>query len=193
MEEHELHGIPLKDHILQILRGDGKSISGIYKELKLSENSKIHRLELTGYLKAMTDFGMLKEKYVKPSKIYYLNKKDGETVYDFIRERLSAEEDHRAEKTLYILYKIFERPIFSAELEKAGVISITNAKRIEKRERKKILEKNEIKDIKVTPEMEAFIPEEQYPELAIKVFSDIISEKFKVKKGNNGIQKKLEL
>lgn len=193
MEDQELHGITLKDLIVQMLQGDGKSISGIYKELKISENSKIHRLELTGYLKAMTDFGILKEKYVRPSKIYYLNKKDGETIYDYIKEKLTEESDHRAEKTLYILYKIFERPIFSAELEKAGVITVNNAKRVDKRERKKLLEKYEWKDIKITPEMEAFIPQEQYPDLAIKVLSDIISEKFKVKKGNNGIQKKLEL
>jgi len=193
MEDQELHGIPLKDHIIEILRGDGKSISGIYKELKNTDNAKIHRLELTGYLKAMTDFGLLKEKYVKPSKIYYLNKKDGETIYDFIKEKLQNEEDHRAEKTLYVLYKIFERPIFSAELEKAGVISISNAKRIDKKERKRILEKIENKDVRLTPEMEAFIPQEQYPDLAIKILSDIISEKFKFKKGSNGVQKKLEL
>jgi len=51
----------------------------------MEDETKIHRLALTGYLWAMADFNVLKEKFVKPSKLYFLLKKDETSIYELIR------------------------------------------------------------------------------------------------------------
>lgn len=193
MPNGNLRGMLLKDRILDIVRGDGKSISEIYKEINMEDESKIHRLTLTGYLWAMADFGLLKEKYQKPSKLYFLNKREESSIYEIVASKLSEEpEEKKAQEILYVLYKILDRPVFRAEMEKAGVIGDIKGKKIDKRERKKLVEKVELKGIRVTPESEAFTPLEEFPELAFRVITDILAEKFDVKKEKPGIQKKLE-
>ncbi|MGC8546696.1 MAG: hypothetical protein ACP5MU_03430 [Thermoplasmata archaeon] len=193
MPNGNLRGMLLKDRIIDIVRGDGKSISEIYKEVNLDEDSKIHRLTLTGYLWAMADLGFLKERYQKPSKLYSLNKKEENSIYEIVASKLSDEpEDKKANEILYVLYKILDRPIFRVEMEKAGIIGDIKAKKIDKKERKKLIEKVELKGLRITPDTEAFIPTEEYPELAFRVIIDIIAEKFDIKKDKSGVQKKLE-
>ncbi len=193
MANGNLRGMLLKDRIIDIVRGDGKSISEIYKEVNLDEESKIHRLTLTGYLWAMADFGFLKEKYQKPSKLYSLNRKEENSLYENVAAKLSEEpEDKKAQEILYVLYRILERPIFRAEMEKAGIIGDIKGKKIDKRERKKLLEKVELKGLRVTPDTDAYIPIEEFPELAFRVIADILVEKYEIKKEKPGVQKKLE-
>ncbi len=193
MPNGNLRGLLLKDRIMDIVRGDGKSISEIYKEVNMEEESKIHRLTLTGYLWAMTDFGLLKEKYQKPSKLYSLSKKDEDNIYEIVAAKLSQEPDEKKpEEILYILYKLFERPIFRTELEKAGIIGDIKGKKIDKRERKKLAEKVEVKGVRISPDIEAYIPTEEYPELAFRIFVEILADKFEFKKEKSGVQKKLE-
>jgi hypothetical protein len=193
MPNGSLRGMLLKDRITEILRGDGKSISEIYKEINMDEESKVHRLSLTGYLWAMADFNILKEKYLKPSKIYYLVKKDETSIYQYLKDKMQNEpEDKRGEETLYLLYVLLERPVFDVEIEKAGVTGKIKGKRIDRKERKNLLSRVEIRGIKIGPDSEAYIPVTSYPNLAVKVFGDMVAEKYDVKRDKNGIQKKLE-
>ncbi|MCL4447185.1 MAG: hypothetical protein M0Z77_11135 [Thermoplasmatales archaeon] len=195
MPNGSLRGIQLKDRIVDILRGDGKSISEIYKEINMEDETKIHRLALTGYLWAMADFNVLKEKYVKPSKLYFLLKKDEKSIYELIGEQTVNETpDKRGEEILYILYTLFDRPIFDIELERAGITGNIKGKRLDKRERKKLIGKVDIKGLKVTTDSDAYLPlpSALYPALAMKVLSNIISEKYEVKREKMGIQKELD-
>ncbi|MCL4450253.1 MAG: hypothetical protein M1386_02915 [Candidatus Thermoplasmatota archaeon] len=195
MPNGSLRGMLLKDRIIDILRGDGKSISEIYKEINMEDETKIHRLALTGYLWAMADFNVLKEKYVKPSKLYFLLKKDETSIYELIGEQTANEpQEKRGEEILYILYTIFDRPIFDIELEKAGVTGNIKGKRLDKRERKKLLSKVDTKGLKISSDSDAYLPmpNASYPALAMRVLSNIISEKYEVKREKKGIQKELD-
>lgn len=193
MPNGSLRGMLLKDRIVDILRGDGKSISEIYKEINMEDDSKIHRLTLTGYLWAMADFSVLKEKFVKPSKLYFLLKKDETSIYQLIGDRMANDPpDKRNEEILYILYTLFDRPIYETELEMAGMSGNVKGKRLERKERKKLQGKVEIKGIKISPDTDAYVPTANYPALAIKVLGSIISEKYDVKREKKGIQKELD-
>lgn len=193
MPNGSLKGMQLKDRIMDILRGDGKSISEIYKEINMEDDSKIHRLALTGYLWAMADFSVLKEKYVKPSKLYFLMRKDEISIYQIVGEQLSNEPaEKRGEEILYLLYTLFERPIFETELERAGVTGNIRGKRLERKERKKLQGKVDVKALRIPSDTDAYTPTTNYPALAIKVLGNIISEKYDVKKEKKGIQKELD-
>ena len=65
--------------IIECLGKDGKSISALSKDLE-SRGIKMHRLIITGYLRAMTDLGYLKEREIPPSKIYQPIKPVQETI-----------------------------------------------------------------------------------------------------------------
>lgn len=195
MPNGSLRGMLLKDRIVDILRGDGKSISEIYKEINMEDETKIHRLVLTGYLWAMADFNVLKEKYVKPSKLYFLLKKDETTIYELIGEQtMNDPSDKRSEEILYILYTLFDRPIYEIELERAGITGTIKGKRLDKRERKKLVGKVQIKGLKISSDSDAYIPlpSASYPALAMKVLGNIISEKYEVKREKKGIQRELD-
>lgn len=185
----------LKDRIVELLRGDGKSISEIYKEINMEDETKIHRLALTGYLWAMADFNVLKEKFVKPSKLYFLLKKDETSIYELIGEQMAGEPpDKRCEETLYTLYILLDRPIFDIELERAGITGNVKGKRLDKRERKKLIGKVEVKGMKISSDNDAYLPlpSASYPALAMKILGNIISDKYEVKREKKGIQKELD-
>lgn len=83
----------------------------------------MHRLTLTGYLRAMSDLNILKEKDVPPAKIYTPVKGKERDIYLKIAENArSIVGDRPAELTLYTLFKLFHRPIFKEELERARVM-----------------------------------------------------------------------
>ena len=195
MPNGSLRGMLLKDRIVELLRGDGKSISEIYKEINMEDETKIHRLALTGYLWAMADFNVLKEKFVKPSKLYFLLKKDETSIYELIGEQMAGEPpDKRCEETLYTLYILLDRPIFDIELERAGITGNVKGKRLDKRERKKLIGKVEVKGMKISSDNDAYLPlpSASYPALAMKILGNIISEKYEVKREKKGIQKELD-
>ncbi len=73
----------MRDLLFEILNNDGKSISAISRELE-EQGCSIHRLILTGYLRALTDLNILKEKEVPPAKVY-VSSKDPEPR--FLRNR----------------------------------------------------------------------------------------------------------
>jgi len=112
----------LKQIIISMITEDGRSISYLSRELK-KQGFDMHRLTLTGYLRAMTDLNILKEKDVPPAKIYTPIKGKERDIYLKIVEqaRITAPEKG-AELALYTLYKLFKRPIFREELERAGIL-----------------------------------------------------------------------
>ena len=106
--------------LVECLGRDGMSISALAKDLD-SKGFKHHRLILTGYLRAMTDMGYLKEREIPPSKIYLVAKALPDSIYDQVGKacrKMSADPD---ELILFTLSKILKRPIFESELKASGV------------------------------------------------------------------------
>jgi len=112
----------LKQIIVSMLSEEGRSISYLSRELS-KQGFDMHRLTLTGYLRAMTDLNILKEKDVPPAKIYTPVKGKERDIYLKIAEQAKLiTKDRSADLTLYALFKLFRRPIFKEELERAGVL-----------------------------------------------------------------------
>ena len=111
-----------KNLILSYVKKEEKSISGLAKELE-SEGHKMHRLYLAGYLKALTDLGILKEKNIPPSKVYTTSVHLDKTLYESIGEKcrdLKISEDRKATAAAFILQRLFKRPVFLSEIRMCG-------------------------------------------------------------------------
>src|SRR6266699_2155134 len=59
----------LKDLVVSYIRERERSISALTKQLK-QDGYAFHRLFVTGYLKALSDLGVLREKDIPPAKVY---------------------------------------------------------------------------------------------------------------------------
>jgi hypothetical protein len=106
--------------LMESLGRDGMSISALAKELE-SKGLKHHRLIITGYLRAMTDIGHLKERDIPPSKIYQVSKTLPDSVYEQVGKACRKVSNDPDELILFTLFKMFKRPIFESELRSAGV------------------------------------------------------------------------
>ena len=106
--------------LMECLGRDGISISALAKELE-SKGFKHHRLILTGYLRAMTDMGHLKERDIPPSKIYQVSKQLPDSIYEQVGKACRKVSRDPDELILFTLFKIFRRPVFDSELKASGV------------------------------------------------------------------------
>ncbi len=116
--------LTLQDKILDYLREGEDSISGIHRKLE-RDGYKLHRLVLTGYLKALADVGILKEHEIKPSKVYsWRSKVKKRSIYEIVGEKVKKLSDSKAEQArlaVYILQKLFKRAIFLEEVKRCGI------------------------------------------------------------------------
>ncbi|NLI73361.1 MAG: hypothetical protein GX369_01115 [Euryarchaeota archaeon] len=133
----------MREMIFDILRTDGMSISALSRELE-GRGINIHRLILTGYLRALTDINELREKEVPPAKIYVPVKNKEKDVYELVgehsRDILPSDEADRL--IVYALNRLFKRPVFLEELKHAGVKNPRNfrlAEGDERNEAKRVL------------------------------------------------------
>ena len=113
----------MKDLVVELLKKDQMSISGLSRELA-SKGVKLHRLELTGYLKALADMGVLREKDIKPAKVFSTSSSRDKGLHESLGDACSSlmgNHDDRATLAVYCLQKIFKRPIFELELRRCGV------------------------------------------------------------------------
>lgn len=159
--------------VIEALGKDGKSISALAKELE-AQGIKHHRLILTGYLRALTDMNILREKEIPPSKIYIPIKGTNETIYQSVERSVKKMSDQPNETILYVLFRLFKRPIFESELRLAGV-SRVNGKPVDNQtiaECKKILKRNG----NIIPTEIAYEPTFEYPDIYSDVLMDIILE-----------------
>ena len=138
----------LKEDIFDILKNDGKSISALSRDLE-ERGINIHRLILTGYLRALTDYNYLKEKEVPPAKVYMPVKGKEKDIYEMVGE-FSRKLETGPDADLLVLYclsRLFKRPVFFEELRKAGVRDMPSAKQvgIERQEAKKFIQRAGLK------------------------------------------------
>jgi hypothetical protein len=177
--------ISLKDIIIEHLRKTEESISGLSR--KLNENGyKLHRLILTGYLKALVDTGYLKEHEIKPSKVYSIRSpKEKRTIYDIIGDEVKNVVDtpkEQARTCIYILQRLFHRPIFREELKRCKInVDNVDAQKVEGEERgqaRKLLSKTPIKLPFNDPAYIMSENIEEYEKFRIEVLQNILISTF---------------
>jgi hypothetical protein len=113
----------MKEIIIEVLRKDSASISGISRELG-AKGIKMHRLELTGYLKAMASMGILREKDFKPSKVFSISPVGQKSFHELVGDACASTvstPDERATLAAYCLQKLFRRAIFDMEVRRCGL------------------------------------------------------------------------
>jgi hypothetical protein len=147
--------------ILDLVKENGKSISAISRELK-SRGFDLHRLILTGYLRAMTDLNVLREREVPPSKIYMLVKGKERNIYEMIgsKAREMFGEERSDAVILFALNMLFRRPVFLDELTKAGTKTPVGreATKEERQEAKQALTKS---GYRIPDSSKAYVSEEE--------------------------------
>jgi len=174
----------LADIIFDLLKSDPKSISGITRELK-EQGYDFHKLVVTGYLKALTDQGFLRERDLPPSKIYYKSTPHKKDIYESIGEKVSELDLSKRNQILiaiYILGKLFHRPIFKQELIRCGFTEELDAPMSDPEkaaEARKLLAKAGIRISKNEPAFETNL---NYDYEFQQIILNILIEQFGIKK-----------
>lgn len=112
----------LRELILSYLKRTETSISGLARALE-ADGYKLHRLLLTGYLRALADQGYVREKEIPPSKVYTLAGGRQRNLYEMLGEACrDVEPDERKAAALAIgcLQRLFRRPVFLREVQECG-------------------------------------------------------------------------
>lgn len=115
--EKEFHRL-----VIETLGKEGKSISSLAKELE-AHGYGHHRLILTGYLRALTDMNILKEREVPPAKVYTPIKQAADSIYERIGRKCREISNHPEDLIIYSLNRLFKRAVFENELKMAGVMN----------------------------------------------------------------------
>jgi hypothetical protein len=174
----------LAEKIQEIIKIDPKSISGITREIN-STGYKYHKLVITGYLMAMEDMGYVKERDVPPSKVYYKAIPHKKNIYEFIGEKVSDLDLTKRERNIvvvYILNRLFHRPIFRQEITSCGLSGDIDAPMVEPEnvaDIKKMLAKVGMKISKNEPAYEVKLDlEDKFQQLIL----EILIEQFGIRK-----------
>jgi len=113
----------LRSMVIRQLRDQDKSISRLSRDLE-REGAKLHRLVLTGYLQALAESGLLREKDIPPSKVYSLSGARLQDIYETLGEKLRSMEkrpNRRSRMAVFLLQRLFRRPVFYEELKRCGL------------------------------------------------------------------------
>ncbi len=127
----------MRELILEVLGKGPASISGVSRELE-GVGVKLHRLELTGYLKALADMGTLKERDIKPAKVFSINPSKDKSFHELLGEACSmfaSSPDEAATLCAYCLQKVFRRAIFDMEVRRAGLEGLVAGRKATAEER----------------------------------------------------------
>ena len=131
-----------KSIIFQELEKGDKSISSLHRVLT-NEGYKVHRLVLTGYLKAMEEMGLLTSRDFPPSKVYSISGSAERDIYETVKEVCANLEsipaNKKPEMMLYFFQRLFKRPVFQDEMLRAGfegdmesfAVKVSNEERLE--------------------------------------------------------------
>lgn len=173
----------MKDLILSYLRNEETSISALSRQLE-RDGYKVHRLVLTGYLKALADMGVLKQKEIPPSKVYTLTSASERNIYEVVGDKcrtLELDDKEAATVGAYVLQNLFHRPVFLHEIRQCGLGDIVLAKRIsgeERTEARKALTKN---GFRLPTNDPAYLveKEETYEKAMDSILQEILVEKFR--------------
>ncbi|MGC8506095.1 MAG: hypothetical protein ACP5NK_05240 [Thermoplasmata archaeon] len=111
----------LRELVLSHLARQEDSIAGIIKYLS-TEGIKVHRLVLTGYLNSMVDSGELKERLMRPSRVFTSQTPANHDIYYNVGKIAKiVDENNEGDVALQTLFSIFGRPIFMREIERCSI------------------------------------------------------------------------
>ena len=170
----------MKELVLEILKKDQMSISGVSRELA-AQGVKLHRLELTGYLKALADMNVLKSKDIKPAKVFSASATREKNLYELVGESCSAyarTADERATLAAFCLQRLFKRVVFDMEVKRCGLDGQVDGRRAtpeERAEAKAVLSKM---GYKVPNSDMPVAVEENLDSKFILVLADLVIERF---------------
>ncbi len=165
----------LKDLILAYVRMEEQSIASLTRELE-KDGYKFHRLMVTGYLRALKDVGLLKEKIIPPSKVYSTSSFVTKDIYELVGERcqkLSMSTNDQAKVACYIFQRLFHRAIFLQEIKRAGFKSIDAELASEEQARiaKSLLKKA---GVKLPYKEPPYVVGESFPEEFEAIVTDVL-------------------
>jgi hypothetical protein len=170
----------MKELVLEILKKDPMSISGVCRELA-SKGVKLHRLELTGYLKALADMSVLREKDIKPAKVFSLSSVREKNLYELVGEgcaRIGRTPDERATLAAYTLQRLFRRAVFDMEVMRCGLDGAVDGRKAtaeERSEAKVILTRM---GYKVPNSDSPTIVEKDLDDQFVQVLAEVVVERF---------------
>lgn len=170
----------LKELVLEVLKKDQLSISGVSRELS-AKGVKLHRLELSGYLKALADMNVLKSKDIKPAKVFSASATRERNLYELVGEccsNIARAQNDRATLTTYCLQKLFRRAVFDLEVRRCGIEGEADGRKAtaeERSEAKSILSKL---GYKIPNSDTPTIVEKNLDEQFLQVLADVIIERF---------------
>jgi hypothetical protein len=170
----------LSSIIFEILKKDGRSISALSRELE-EQGYKFHRLILTGYLRALTDLKLLKEKDVPPAKIYIPSKPMSRDIYETVGEKAQNifNDFEKANRlTLYSLSRFFGRAIFEEEFKRTGFKDGPLGKKATSEERQDAKRFLTSTGFKIANSNRAFMPEEEFPKEHTIIMEEMVTDHF---------------
>jgi hypothetical protein len=170
----------MKELVLEILKKDQMSISGVCRELA-SKGVKLHRLELTGYLKALADMNVLKEKDIKPSKVFSPSASRDMNLYELIGESSSSimrSADERATLAAYSLQRLFKRAVFDMEVRRCGVEGTVDGRKATAEERAEAKSIMTRMGYKVPNSDIPTVVEKDFEKQFLQVLGDVVVERF---------------
>ncbi len=170
----------LKDLVVSSVRAKERSISALAKDLTLI-GYKFHRLFLAGYLKALADLGVLREKDIPPAKVYTASTYRGKTLYECVGEKVRASEaDPRAQARLAasVLCRLFRRPVFLRELKECGFDAVADLPTASKEEREDARRGLAKLHLQIPTNEPAYYVEDRRNDVRDVIITDLLVEKF---------------
>jgi len=173
----------MRDLVLEVLRKDPASISGIGRELA-AKGVKMHRLELTGYLKALADLDILKAKDIKPAKVFSISGTRDRSLHEMVGDCVNdmpGTSTERATIAAYCLQRLFKRAVFDMEVRRCGVDGIVEGRKAtsdERAEAKAILTRM---GYKVPNSDVPTVVESNLDPLFVRVMAEIVIDRFGVR------------
>ena len=170
----------LKDLVVSYIRDQERSISALTKQLE-SDGYSFHRLFVTGYLKALADLGVLREKEIPPAKVYTASAHRDANLYEMVGERCrEAASDEPAQTRLAVaaLQRLFRRPVFLRELRECGFSGAVDAPSVAKEEREEARRALAKLGLQIPTNEPAYRVEERRNDVRDAILCDIIVERF---------------
>jgi len=171
-------GKDLRAIIIECLKESDKSISKISRDLK-KDGHDYHRLVVTGYLKAMADLGVIKEKPIPPSKVYALVPNKSKNIYQLLGAIVKTRNLGFKKEALLCaqaLEALFKRPIFLSELNMCGYDEPQGVRKSSAEERTDAKDIAANAGLKVGPKEPAFSCRRPYLEELEDVLAELILE-----------------
>jgi len=170
----------LKDLVLTYVRKDDRSISALTLALK-KDGYKFHRLFVTGYLKALADVGLLREKAIPPAKVYTASVHRERSLYEAVGEKCrQVDTDERAQARLAVavLHKLFHRPVFYRELKETGYEITPEAVLATKEEKDESLRAFRKMGVQIPTNEPAYYVEDRKNEVRDAIVAELLTEKY---------------